>query len=305
MGNTLSQKIENEITSYTSELYTKVTDLLDSDYYGYPVVNFSLMPPGTDRKLIMEAMNLIILENKKNGVSTSFSGAPSNCVGLPYMELLFPDGNTGNYYVYSVTNGSGNLFTTDANNLVIKNPGIITNSYRFYMWNTTIFDLAIEPTNEFPKEKYIPYNDSKKSIVQKMEMKATTVPNKNGAYTPSTVVRNTIYVYYPSSILYCLVDTQTGDIYVMQAGNNQNTGTTPLTPENMIYTQQLIADTIPDNMVFLSCQLINSQTVLVVSSPNNPATLMEDSLGNSYQLADKYFAKSLYENLTPAVKKSS
>lgn len=252
--------------------------------------------------MIIEAIDLIVLENKTKGIeSTSFAASPSNCVDLPYMELLYPDPKTKDYYVYSATNPDGYMFTTDANNLDIKNSNVLTNPYRFYIWNSTIFNLAVETTEEFPKWKYIPYKNSKKSIVQKMELKATTNLNLN-AYTPFTVVRNTIYVYYPSSFLYCLIDTQTDQIYVMQTGNNGSTGSTPLTSENMIYTQQLIASTLPDNMIFLFCQLLDKQTVLVVASPNKPATLIQDSLGNSYQLADRYFAKSLYGSLSIDVK---
>lgn len=305
MGNKLSVKQESE--KITEQLQTMTTKFLSTDFLGYPISKFALMPPGTNVKLVAEAMVQIASENKEiNGIDdTSFSGGPSDCVGLPYMELLIPDSTTGNYYVYSATNPDGYLFSTDANNLVTNNPEILTNPYRFYMWNTTIFNLAVQPTEQFPSEKEFPYTNGDKTMVQKMFLKATTVPNQNGAYTTSTIIRNTIYVYYPSSILYALVDNKAGDIYVMQSGNNQNTGTTPLTPENMIYTQQLIASTLPAGMVFLAVQLLDDQTVCIVSSPKKPAVLMQDSLGNSYQLADKYYAKSLYDSFTPVVKQSS
>ena len=264
------------------------------EYFGYPVVNFYLMPKGTNVNLIIKAMNKIVSEN---GLNTSFTGSPIECTGLPYMELLIPDG-TGVYYVYSSTNADSYLFTTDASNLKIDNPYIITNPFRFYMWNATIFNLAVQPTNEFPSQKEFQYKNALNSTtVQKMELKATTVPNQAGAYTTSTVVRNTIYIYYPNSVLYSIVDTNTRKIYVMQTGNNQQTGTTPLTPENMIYTQQLIANSLPAGFVFLCNQLRINDTVLVVASPNSPAVLMQDSLGNSYQLADPEFASILYQSI--------
>lgn len=304
MGNKLSMKQETQ--KITEELQKMTGKFLSTDFLGYPIANFALMPPGTDIKLIAEGMLQIATENKKinNIDNTSFSGSPSNCVGLPYMELLIPDGTTGTYYVYSATNGNGYLYSTDANNLAINNPRIITNPYRFYMWNTIIFNLAVTPTEKFPEMKEFTYTNGDRTMVQKMELKATVVPNESGAYSISTVTRNTIYVYYPSSVLYALVDTTSGAIYVMQTGNNQNTGTTPLTPENMIYTQQLISSTLPSGMVFLAAQLTDNQTVCIVSSPNSPATLIQDSLGNSYQLADKYYAKCLYDSFTPIVKQN-
>lgn len=266
--------------------------------YGYSLENFYLMPPTTNVKLIAEAMAKIAKENKElYQKETTFSGAPYNSLGLPYMELLIPAGE-GLYYVYSSTNADSYFFTTDSSKLQIDNDQILQNPFRFYMWNTTIFNLAVETTDEFPSEKTFKFKNALDSnIVQRMELKASTVVGSGDPYTVSTVNRNTIYVYYPSSILYCLIDTNTKQIYVMQTGNNQKTGLHPLTPENMIFTQQLLGDSLPEGFIFTSTQLGNNDTVLVVSSPLSPAQLIQDSLGNSYQLALPEYAKVLYDAL--------
>lgn len=268
--------------------------------YGYDTLNFKLMPPNTNKRLIIEAMSSIVRENRANHITTSFSGSPENSLGLPYMELLIPDPAKQYYCVYSATNPSGNLFTTDPSLLKIENEETLQNGFRFYMWNATIFDLSVQPTKVFPNQKNFSFKNCGPNMVQKMILKAETIPNTAGPYIESRVIRNTIYIYYPSSFVYCLVDTNTWQIFVMQAGNNQLTGTTPLTPENMMYNQQLIASGLPTGFLFLSCQLTNDQTVLVVSSPRNPATLMQDAMGNTYQLADPYYGKVLYDNfITP------
>lgn len=267
--------------------------LLSKDFFGYPIVNFSLMPPGTNIELIKEAMMQIVRQNKViNDVSTTFNSGAINCLGLPYMEILIPDSD-GQYYVYSSTNVNNYLFCTDGESLDVNEPNAIVNDKRFYMWNTTIFNNAIEPSGRFTSQKEFKFANS--TLTQIMDLKAKVTPSSGGAYTTSTIVRNTIYVYYPNSFLYMLVDMKKREIYVMQSGNNENTGTTPLTPENMIYTQQLIKDSLPEDFAFVTTQLNNKTTVCVVASPNNPAVLMTDSLGNSYQLADRYYASALYE----------
>jgi hypothetical protein len=299
--------MESQIKQIVSE-FGASSDPSSRDLFGYPIANFALMQKGTDIRLIIQAMVAIVKENWTiNHKTTSFNGSASNCVGFPYMELLYPDfaggdndGQGYTYYVYSATNHDGYPFTTDASNLVIKGKGVSLNPFRFYMWNTTIFNLAVEPTDEFPSEKYIPFTNGARGYNQKFDLKATVIPNQNGAYTTSTVKRNTIYVYEPSTVLYCLVDTNNKLIYVMQTGNNQSTGTTPLTPENMIYNQTLIADSLPQGLLFLCAQLTNTQTVLIVSSPARDATLMQDSIGNSYQLADPHYAKVLYDSFLPS-----
>lgn len=274
---------------------SKFPESRDETILGYPIQNFWLMPKETDYDLIIEAMFKIAIENQSlNGISTSFSGSPIECLGLPYMELLIPD-NTGLYYVYSSTNADSYLFTTDSSNLEIENTNIVPNPFRFYMWNSTIFNLAVQPTDEFPAEKTFKFVNG--NYKQKMELKATTTIGSGEPYSTSTVNRNTIYIYYPNSILYCIIDTNQNKIYVMQTGNNQKTGLNPLTPENMIFTQQLIKGSLPEGLIFTCTQLGPTDTVLVVSSPESPATLMQDSLGNSYQLATPEYAKILYDSL--------
>lgn len=271
----------------------------DLSLYGYSLKNFYLMPATTNFALIVEAMTKIVEENKEMyHKSTSFSGSPYNSLGLPYMELLItsPESN-GTYYVYSSTNGDNYSFTTDSSKLEYDAETTIPNPFRFYMWNSTIFNLAVEPTEQFPTEKTFKFKNALSSdIVQTMELKASTIPGTGEAYTVSTVNRNTIYIYYPSSVLYCLIDTVQRKIYVMQTGNNQKTGLHPLTPENMIFTQQLLTD-LPEGFIFTCTQIGNNDTVLVVSSPSSPAQLIQDSLGNSYQLAVPQYAKVLYDGL--------
>lgn len=268
----------------------------NGEIYGYPISNLALMPPGTDILLILKAMSKIVKENKCiNGIeNTKFTGTQLYSSGIPYMELLIPDSNSEDFYVYSTTNNKGYMFTNDASLIEKRNPRAIENSFRFYMWDTTIFNLAVNPTDDFPEKKFFKYKNGNGLPVQEMFLKAKTIAAQEEPYTTKEIIRNTIYIYYPNSAIYCLVDTINNRIYAMQTGNNQKTGTTPLTPENIMYTQQLI--TLPPGFLFLCTQLSGSETVLCVSSPGSPAVLMQDTIGNSYQLTDPFFAKPLYDS---------
>lgn len=278
------------------ELQPMVSDLLSNDFLGYPISKFASMPPATDIKMIAKAMLKISNENKEiNGINyTSFGGSSINLIDVPYMELLIPDDSNEKYYVYSSTNGDGRLFTTNSNELVIEDSRIFQNPFRFYVLNSIIFNLSVETTEQFPETKEFSFKNG--TVKQQMELRAATVPSQDGAYVPTTISRNTIYVYYPGTTVYTLVDTKTSNIYVMQTGNNQKV-TNPLTYNNMINIQLTLSDTLPEGMLFLSSQIPDDQTVCVVSSPKYPAVLMQDVLGNSYQLADKEYAKCLYDSL--------
>ena len=262
--------------------------------YGYPIYNFYLMPRNTNINLIIKAMSEIYTESDSD---ITFSGSSENCYGLPYMELIIPN-SSGTYYVYSTTNTDNYLFTTDSSKLVLENKNIETNSFRFYMWNNTIFNLSVTPTEEFPITKTFSFKNVNNNIVQTMELKATVTPtnNQSNSYTISTVKRNTIYIYYPSTIIYCLVDSINKKIYVMQSGNNQKSSNNKLTPENMVNIETSL--NLPEGYLFLTCQIPNNETLVVLSTPKKPAEIIEDDLGNTYQLADKNYSKFLYSNFT-------
>jgi len=257
------------------------------DYYGFDTKNFYLMPPNTNKTMIMQALNDIVVENP----NVSFNSSAVNCYNLPYIEFLYPE-NDGYYYVYSSSNGYGYLYTTN-NTYLVYDDNIKVNPFRFYMWGFSVFNLEIEPTINYPIEKNIKFK-TKNNFYQKMFLKAkTSIDNNTFPYVETIVYRETVYVYYPSYMIYCLVDVKMEKIYIMQSGNNQLTKETPLTYSNMIFNLNYL--NLPPNFLFLTVQLNNTQTICVVSTLNEPAILIQDNMYNTYQFTNKKYSEFLYQ----------
>ena len=113
-------------------------------------------------------------------------------------------------------------------------------------------------------------------------------------YEIKEIYRMNNYIWYPGSMAYCLVDGNTGNIYIMQTVSNMNTDL-----HINAYNAEIISDLIilKKNWKFLYFQVPNNETIVIVSTSLSPALLISDSLNNSYQFVNKEYNVFLYDNL--------
>jgi len=252
------------------------------------------MPQNVDRRKIMQTLNTIVNDDTKNNISVDFTVGNFKNKNTQYMELLYPDPKTNNFYVYSPTNSEGLLFTSLLSNLDLTNENVLENGLRVYMWDTAIISESVVPTEEFEKTKYVPYNNDINNIKCALDLKATVSMDTPPNYEVMNITRSNNYIWYPGTIVYCLVDGNSNSIYAMQSLNNTNTGSTPLSAYNAEYVSKLIE--LPTGWKFLCCQLSNEQTLVIYSSSKKTANLVIDSLSNSYQYVDPEYNEFLYNN---------
>lgn len=286
----------------------------------------------TETKLSMQ------IRNKQLGITTNWtSSSASYSVSFrntPYLELQYADQTTGQINVYSCTifdNGSQLLSTYGSDLNLEAFPGTssnpaINNNNRYYIWDRVINNITTTGSSSYPLNVTIPFVDQynatsgSNTYEQQMKLVATTPLKETAYYNTTSVNRQSIYVYYPLSMIYilvCLNDTTnsttiapaTSDpkIYVMQTYSNKYfsqtvetlsnlknilllpTGTQPSGSENTGFV------TLPDGWNFLCVQVPNDLVCLQTSSADKEAILVSDGADNSYQYCYPQENPWLYE----------
>jgi len=268
---------------------------LKYDYYGFDLTTFKYMPNNVDKQKIMKSLEEIVRDNNKQHIKTEFKTANLKNINAPYMELLYYEPQSKLYYVYSTTL-ENNLFTYNSADIIINEQNVIINDKRKYMWDTAINSPSnIPTTKEFPLIKTFKYNND--YIGSELQMQLLTTVGVDvfvEQYEIKEIYRMNNYIWYPGSMAYCLVDGNTGNIYIMQTVSNMNTDL-----HINAYNAEIISDLIilKKNWKFLYFQVPNNETIVIVSTSLSPALLISDSLNNSYQFVNKEYNVFLYDNL--------
>lgn len=213
----------------------------------------------------------------------------NNC----YMELLIPSYSAPidnlkdvSYNVYSTYEMKNSIQTTDSHDVIIKDPRIIVNDKRRWMMDKMCQLLNDIPLNTplYVGVRFVsfPHVESRLKWIAEVSLNKQSCP-----YTIHYVKRKTIFVYEPNKPVYMLINFLNGNphIYVMQSLNLQTF------ENNVDYIGKLLE--LPENWLWTS-MILDSDTYLKVVSCDT-ASLIQDSLGNSYQYLESKYAPWLYE----------
>ena len=131
---------------------------------------------------------------------------------------------------------------------------------------------------------------------------STASGEKHSAYTTSTVKRTNMWVYYPMSTVYLLVQTGIDfneygfAVYAMQSFNSQNY---PMKQSILPYLGSLLSDAtvvdtvLPAGWAYAETVLDSCTYMNVVST--GEARMVLDGVGNSYSYVDPIFCRYIYE----------
>lgn len=274
------------------------------DYHCYDLNRFKLMPRGTDFELILNAMQSIVNDSSSMNSTTCFHTSNLYSCGDPYMEIFFQDHKNNFQYIYSTSNSLNSLSVITKNQINSSDipNDVLYNDDRFYMWDTTILSSVSQETDEYKSVIYVSISNS--NLKQRLDLKAKISVGNQPIYQEIPVIRNTIYIYYPSSIIYSLVDSINKKIYIMQSGTNQvifpysgekRLSSHPLTPENMASIVKYL--NLPKGFSFMMNQLFDNSTLIVYSSIKKNAIIMQDNLRNTYQYLDVKYGQFLYDQI--------
>ena len=269
--------------------------------------------------------------NDANGYPNNFLYSNSiyrSYRNIPYLELQYVDSTSKNLIVYSTTyfNKVTYLYSVLGTDLVLDSANVIINGSRVYVWDETIVNNIQVPTVEFPLEKtfqFKPTYQTPQNTTTQIMKKVASVPI--GAvpsyYTTTKVLRETIYTYYASTIIFLLIDsndttnsttnmpyTSKPKIYAMQTMSNlffkdlnidnlyllKNklqlpAGTQPPDSKNINYIP------LPPGFNFVVYTIPYNSCVYSVSTLNENAILIADACNNSYQYIDPKYNKFLYD----------
>lgn len=263
------------------------------NYYGFDLTTFNCMPKNVDRVKIMSSLLEIVEDDTSNNLKVDFSTSNYFMLNSPYIELLYFDIKTNQFYVYSTNTGEFNLITSNGKNIILTDSNVIVNGSRKYMWDAAIKSSTITTTEEFPLIKNFSYINDFTGTQLKMKLIAKVTSTIADAYETNSISRSNNYIWYPGSMIYCLVDGNTNSIYIMQSVNNTNTNLNLSSFNCEIISDEL---TLPKNWQFLYVKIPDNETVVVVSTSLSPVKLITDSMGNSYQYVNKEYNEFLYDD---------
>lgn len=234
--------------------------------------------------------------------------------GNPYWEILYPDPKKGIFYDYvSIEN---DVMSTSGSDYYIEDENsVVVNDKRAWMFDLSIVEKQeFDDTKEFPAEKYLYFknpnyvNDGKNTVpdangnspvlnLRSTLAKVTTLAmnQAGGAYKETQVDRTSIFVYYPNTTLYLLVDTNTQKIYVMQTTSNRTQSGDEIYQTNYVYLKQKLS--LPAGWMFAVAALKSNTPLLLISNADHRARVIQDDFSDSYQYVRPEEAPFLYEAL--------
>jgi hypothetical protein len=280
---------------------------------------------------IQVIVNFIKQQNDSQGIPNNF--IYSNTLNqtyrnTPYLELQYPDSTGTTIYVYSTTYFQSRtyIFSNLGTDLVLDTTNVIINGSRTYVWDETIVNNIQVGTTEFPLTKtyqFLPQYQTLYNTTTQIMKKVASVPLGAAIpyYNTTTVSSETIYIYYASTLIFLLIDsndttnsttnapfTRRPKIYAMQTLSNlyftdlninnlyllknQLTlpaGTQPAGSTNYNYVP------LPDGFNFVVFSIPADYAVYSVSTLATPAILISDGANNSYQYLEPKYNKFIYD----------
>jgi hypothetical protein len=246
----------------------------------------------------------------------------------PYLELQYPDSTGTNLTIYSTTyfETVTYLFSNLGTDLVLDSTNVIINGSRIYVWDETIVNNIQVGTDEFPMEKtyqFQPQYQTPQNTTTQIMKKVASVPLGAAIpyYNTTMVLRETIYIYYASTTIFLLIDsndttnsttnmpyTSKPKIYAMQTMSNLYFTDININNLYLLKNQlQLPAGTqppdstnynyipLPAGFNFVVYTIPYNYCVYSVSTLNENAILISDGCDNSYQYIDPKYNQFLYD----------
>jgi hypothetical protein len=210
-----------------------------------------------------------------------------------------------------------NATTCDINELIIPDHNlphyskfIYANTHRFFIADMTI--SFGNPVGQGPDILYFKYKKSDMNFAIHKTVSFPYNPNEN-SYIINTINRNNIWVYYPYTQVYMLINVCDNvnsygfSIWIMVGYTTQKY---PLTLELLPYLGSYLVDCnivgfniLPNNLTYSMINL-NSNTYLNVVAVST-AQIMQDALNNTYQYLDPTYCDFLYNNIATNNKQTS
>ena len=228
---------------------------------------------------------------------------------MPYWEILYPDYYTQTYYDYVSTENS--IQTTIGSDLYLEEEGeIVLNDKRLYMTDMSIiFHEDEENSEQFPLYKYLQYRnpnyvpysvnttDSKTLdlYVQLKKMTTLSMLQSSELYTEKQVDRTSVFIFYPKTTVYLLINTINKKIYCMQTMTNQTKEGTTINETNLIYLKHKL--NLPNGWMYSLCMMDKDTYLILVSDKNHRAKVINDDFNNSYQYIRPEEAPFLYKGI--------
>ncbi len=143
----------------------------------------------------------------KYGLSGSDVTISKDTANTPFWELLYQDSSSGLWYDYASTDMS--IENIDPSNYNIEQPNyvsdIVENGFRFlYYGESYIISSNIEPTDQWPTKKYIPFKNNV-NLTAPLVLTATLDSLNSIPYVPDTISRTSCFVFLPSSTCILLI----------------------------------------------------------------------------------------------------
>ena len=210
----------------------------------------------------------------------------------PYLELLYQDISNNQYITYVSSNQEASSYSFLGSDLVYDAPNVLEESKRIFIYNESFIDkptFNVDP-NVFPNVKYLRIENT--NLYQMMSIGVATpiVEPPVPAYEVQIINRSSIYIYYPGEIIFVLIDSINKSIYAMQSYNlelDSNLNETSL----YLMKEKLI--NIPFGFTYNLIKVPSNLCIIAVATISQPAIIMRDELGNSYQY--------LYSNYNPQI----
>lgn len=250
---------------------------------------------------IEKAFQILSLSNNFNALNVDIS---NNIIetkrNKPYGELLVYNFSEKVYYDYVVNDNTFSI--SDFNNLDIEtSPTIIINDKRFFLMDISIVVKNPE-LNE--NEINIPFKSNPNLFANLKAVATLNNVEKTNPYIETYVSRSSIWVYYPNTTVYLLVNYNNKTInefgfaiYAMQTYCNLVDKN--LRYDDLIYltdklnNKDLVGENVlPPLWTYCIVNLDNTTYMNVVSI--DTAVVIQDSLSNTYNYVSPIFCKFLY-----------
>ena len=243
-----------------------------------------------EKKLILKlaGKNLkeYCIENKKKILISNKTD--QSIRGNPYIEINYDRGD-GTMYVYNSNYVKNQLCAGLYSQLNTGDDILSISDKRFYMMDLQIYAIVddINPDFLFYKQYEFIENTNISEIFQKKGYSTYD----STLYFENTLHRQSVWVYYPSTIVYCLVQKNPLKIYAMQTYSNQYD--TSINPTNLSYLAEKLI--LPDGWIYSYICLDKKTYLCVPTNTEGEAFAVTDNLYNTYQYIDETYAPWLYK----------
>ena len=225
---------------------------------------------------------------------------------MPYWEILYPDYANRIYHDYVST--ENNIQTTNSNDIYLEKEGkIVVNDKRLYVVDMSIiFHDTAKISLQFPLCKLLQYKNPNYSIckdnpetldlyVSLKKMTTLSMNQSSDSYTEKQVDRTSVFVYYPKTTIYLLINTIEKKIYCMQSMTNQEKKGLNTDQTNLVYLKNKL--TLPPGWMYSVCMMDKNTYLVLVSNKDHYAKVINDDLNDSYQYVRPEEAPFLYSEL--------